>query len=163
MPLDEDEIKQRLGIDTWRNLSKDKMLQFAALMPEMDTKLAMKIVEQFPVFKEFATQALGYLQTAAKKVSGANSTSQEHVFAALAAVRERISAELERDDLTWDQRLEILALLQENARMILEKDSENKSFLSRLFDKLTASTFAAAALAVVVLGGRVALKLIGRR
>lgn len=30
------------------------MLRFAAFMPDMDTEVALKIIEQFPAFKEFA-------------------------------------------------------------------------------------------------------------
>jgi len=52
--LSEDEVKQELGIESWRNLSKDKVLRFAAMMPDMDTEVALKIVEHFPVFKDFA-------------------------------------------------------------------------------------------------------------
>ncbi|MCF1596139.1 hypothetical protein [Streptomyces muensis] len=42
---DEGEIKHALGIDSGRNLSKDKMMRFAAMMPDMGTEMALKIVE----------------------------------------------------------------------------------------------------------------------
>jgi hypothetical protein len=32
----EDELKKALEIDTWKNLSRDKMIKFAATMPDMD-------------------------------------------------------------------------------------------------------------------------------
>jgi O-phosphoseryl-tRNA(Cys) synthetase len=49
----EDELKKALEIDTWKNLSRDKLIKFVAMMPDMDKELALKVVEQFPEFKRF--------------------------------------------------------------------------------------------------------------
>lgn len=35
----EEAVKKALGIETWRNLSKDKIVRFAAMMPDMDTEV----------------------------------------------------------------------------------------------------------------------------
>lgn len=58
----EAEIMKMLEIDTWRNLSKDKVLQFAALMPEMDRDVAMRVIAQFPEFRMFAIEALNVIE-----------------------------------------------------------------------------------------------------
>jgi hypothetical protein len=35
----EDELKKALEVSSWRNLSRDKMIRFAAMMPDMDREL----------------------------------------------------------------------------------------------------------------------------
>jgi hypothetical protein len=52
------EIMRDLEIDNWRNLSRDKILRFVAMMPEMDKEIAIKVIEQFPEFRKFAVDAL---------------------------------------------------------------------------------------------------------
>lgn len=66
----EAEIMRALGIDTWRHLSKEKTVRFAAMMPDMDTEVAMKIVEQFPEFRKFATDAFGAIEKAHEATRG---------------------------------------------------------------------------------------------
>lgn len=51
----EDAVKKALAIDSWRNLSKDKLLRFVAMMPDMDKEVAVRTIEQFPQFKEFGS------------------------------------------------------------------------------------------------------------
>jgi hypothetical protein len=33
------QIKKAMGIESWRNLSRDKVIRFAAMMPDMDKRL----------------------------------------------------------------------------------------------------------------------------
>ncbi|MEU8509564.1 hypothetical protein AB0C40_33740 [Streptomyces brevispora] len=47
-----DDMARKLGISHWRNLSKDKVLKFAAAMPEMATEARLELIEQFPAFKD---------------------------------------------------------------------------------------------------------------
>ncbi|MEU1123835.1 hypothetical protein ABZ371_09695, partial [Streptomyces sp. NPDC005899] len=84
----EAQIMKALGIESWRNLSKDKMVRFAAMMPNMDTEVALKIVEQFPAFKDFAKDAVSAVERAHESTLSANSQSQEHVHRAWQEVRD---------------------------------------------------------------------------
>ncbi|MFJ8049255.1 hypothetical protein [Streptomyces luteogriseus] len=155
---DEDEVKQELGIETWRHLSKDKMMKFVAMMPDMGTEVALKIVEQFPTFKDFAKDALDAITTAHESTLSANTQSQEHVYQALQEEREILRSEINRDDLSREERVEILKQIQENSKMAFQNDSENKKFLSGALNKKLGFVFAVAALAVAFVGGRVAIE-----
>lgn len=79
----EAEVKRALGIDTWRELSKDKMLTFAALMPDMDTELALKVIEQFPNFREFAGEVVEVMEGAQDATIASNERSGNQVHDAL--------------------------------------------------------------------------------
>jgi hypothetical protein len=151
----EAEIKQALGIESWRNLSKDKMIRFAAMMPNMDTEVALKIVEQFPVFKDFAKDAVSAIERAHESTLSANAQSQEHVHRACQDVRDILKGELSKDDLSWEEKKFLIEQIQDTARMQFKKDSENKQFLDGALKKVLVGATAALALCVAFVGGRV--------
>lgn len=123
------EIKQALGIESWRNLSKDKMIRFAAMMPDMDTEVALKIIEQFPAFKEFAMDVVDAMEKEHQVTLTANIQSQDQVHQAFHEIREILRNELAKDGLTWEQKKYIIEQIQETGRQQFHKDSENKQFL----------------------------------
>ena len=42
--VSEDQVKKALHIDSFRNLSKDKIMEFASLIPNMDKDVAISIM-----------------------------------------------------------------------------------------------------------------------
>ncbi|MFI9326924.1 hypothetical protein ACIGZJ_05175 [Kitasatospora sp. NPDC052868] len=151
----EAEIKQALGIESWRNLSKDKMIRFAAMMPDMDTEVALKIVEQFPVFKDFAKDAVDAMEKAHESTLSANKQSQKRVHHAFQAIREILKGELDKGDLSWEQKKFLIEQIQETGRLEFLKDSENKKFLDGMLKKALVGAVATLALGVAFIGGRV--------
>ncbi|MFD4261881.1 hypothetical protein ACFWR9_30735 [Streptomyces sp. NPDC058534] len=151
----EAEIMRALGIDTWRHLSKEKAVRFAAMMPDMDTEVAMKIVEQFPEFRKFATDAFGAIEKAHEATLADGRHSLDQVYQALRANREIFERELHRGDLTWEQRKHLLELIQETARLASQKDTEHKRHVDGLLKKAMVGVGSALALGVVFVGGRI--------
>ncbi|WP_197074776.1 hypothetical protein [Rhodococcus sp. MEB064] len=149
---------KQLDIESWRNLSKDKMLRFAALMPDMDTEVALKIIEQFPAFKEFALDTVKEIEKAHKSTLKSNDKSQKQAYKAFEDIREILKGELDKDDLTWDQRKFIIELIQENGKQVSQKDSENKEFLNTVLGKVAVFGGGAIAAGVVFLGGKIMLE-----
>ncbi|KIQ16350.1 hypothetical protein RU01_13750 [Rhodococcus sp. MEB064] len=158
MGLSEVEVMKQLDIESWRNLSKDKMLRFAALMPDMDTEVALKIIEQFPAFKEFALDTVKEIEKAHKSTLKSNDKSQKQAYKAFEDIREILKGELDKDDLTWDQRKFIIELIQENGKQVSQKDSENKEFLNTVLGKVAVFGGGAIAAGVVFLGGKIMLE-----
>lgn len=150
----EAEILKVMQIDSFRNLSKEKVLQFAALMPEMDKEVAIKVIEQFPEFRQFALDALNVLETEHTSTLDANKTSQAAVFHAFDEVRAILKNELDRDDLSAEDRMIIIDKIMETANQVFAKDSENKRFLDTIFGKTVLATGGAIVAGIVVLGGR---------
>ena len=48
--VSEDQVKKALQIDSFRNLSKDKIMEFASFIPHMDKDVAIAIINQFPAY-----------------------------------------------------------------------------------------------------------------
>jgi len=143
----EAEAMQSLGIDDWRKLSKDRFMAFASMMPEMPAEVALKVIEQFPSFKEFAIETLNKLEASQLQTLESNSKSEKSVHDAYADVRRILGDELDKENLTADERSKILALLIDTAEKQSQKDSESKRFLKDIF------SIGVSGLALVVVAG----------
>ena len=151
----EADVKRALGIDTWRELSKDKMLTFAALMPDMDTELALKVIEQFPNFREFAGEVVEVMEGAQDATIASNERSGDQVHDALRDIRGILKGELDKGDLPWEHRRWVIEQIQETGRLQFNKDSENKRFLDSVLGKVVLGAGGITALGLAALGGRV--------
>ena len=58
--VNEKAVKRALGIDSFRNVSKDKIMEFASLIPYMDKDVAIAIINQFPVYADFGNNRTVY-------------------------------------------------------------------------------------------------------
>lgn len=151
----EDEIKRALGIQSWRNLSKEKVIKFAAMMPDVATEVRLKIVEQFPAFKDLAKNSVDAVKEAHKSTLSSNEKSQEHFHGAAQQQRDSLKDDLGRDDLSWEQRQFLHESFQRNVGMEYQKDSENKQFLERSLRTVAVGAGAAIALGAVFVGARI--------
>lgn len=148
------ELMKKLGIESWRNLSKDKFIDFVSDLPNLDKDVALKIIGQFPNFKELASAALVDLKEDAGQARKFAWKGEKRVHDAFAQYREILKSELDRDDLSMEDRFKILALLKEAIDSESEKDTENKKFQVVLNGMFQMGAVALTALAVVVLGGK---------
>ncbi len=157
----EKQIMKSLGIDNWRNLSKDKVIKFAAMMPDMDKEVMFKIIEQFPEFTKFAGSIVESFEEAIQNLSEANSSDYSIVIDALKETQDIIKGELQKPEITPEERKYLIENLMKVAEMFKELDSNNKKFLKGLSnDNLKLGVLAVLA-AVVALGGKVLINQLG--
>ncbi|MEV6807491.1 hypothetical protein [Streptomyces sp. NPDC051132] len=154
--VNESAVKRKLGIPNWRNLSKDKVLKFAAAMPEMATEARLKLIEQFPAFKDLGKANIDAVAEAHRSTLAANENSQNHFYKAAQDQRDALQADLARDDLSEAQRESLHDRLERNVGRVFEKDSESKQFQGDGMKLVAATGVAALALSVAFVGGRVA-------
>lgn len=154
----EAEVKKALDIESWRNLSKDRMIRFAAMMPDIDREVALKIVEQFPAFKEFAMETVGVMESAQASALQNNKESQAQVHQAFQEIREILKGELAQDDLPWEQRKQLLELVLETGNKEFAKDTENKDFLKQIVKGVGVVAVSALALGIVFVGGKIMME-----
>jgi hypothetical protein len=157
----DDDIKKALGIKTWRNLSQENVTKFAAMMPDMDTEVALGIVKQLPEFKDFALGVVNAIQKAQEAAYADNTKSMEHVYQAWQETREILKGQLALEDLQWEQRKYILDQLMDAAREVSAKDSENKEWLKEIYEWIPVVGSVAVLATVVFVGGKIGLELPG--
>jgi hypothetical protein len=146
------DVKEVLGIESWRNLSKDTFLRFLAALPEMDKEVALQLIGQIP---EITASAKAVLEDAAKahdSLVDSNARSMEMVHQIDTAVLAILKDELDKD-LTPEERLRVLEQIRDVHMRKHSKDTENKEFLAAQFDKrLGVALVVAAGVVAVVFG-----------
>lgn len=146
------DVKEVLGIESWRNLSKGAFLRFLTAMPEIDQEVALQLIGQIPEITTFAKVAL---EDAAKAYEGlltSNARSMDGLhdldMSVLAALREELAK-----DLTPEERVRVLDQIREVHERAHVKDTENKKFLGEQFEKRLGVGLAVAAAVVAVVFG----------
>ena len=136
----ESQVLEALGIESFRNITKDKVIQLFSMMPDVDKDLQIKLVEQIPQLKDIVIANMDALKDAYHQALASNDSSQQQVADALQETRAIFNSELGKD-LSPEQRESIYLILMELAKMQIAKDSENKEFIEALFLNVAKVTF----------------------
>ena len=127
--LSEKKVLKKLGISDFRHMTKDKIVKFASMLPYMDPEVAKKALEQFPAFKDLASDLVTQYKGIVDKAIDGNEISQKAFYDACNSIIQSLQKELEDDDITSEEKERIEDKMIKVAQMIGEKDSENKGFL----------------------------------
>ncbi|KQP97656.1 MULTISPECIES: hypothetical protein [unclassified Rathayibacter] len=151
---DEQQLKQRLGIDSWRNVSRDTFIDFATVLPEVSDELGRRILAQFPDFKTLVLDSLVGLRDQAAEGTKANWRSQKKVHKAFAEYREMLTRELDRENLSSEDRFAVMRLFSMAVNDEALKDSEHKEFVLRALGMVATVGIVAVTAGAAVLSGR---------
>ena len=142
--LSSQDVLNKIGASSFRNISKDQLISFVSSIPDMDKETAIKCIEQFPEFKSYASGIVSQLQVmCTDAVNG--------YMMILDTLKEKLS----RPDISLEEANQITRDMVEIADKIAILDSENKHFLEGV---LKAGS-AVAAFALAVAGGILGVKI----
>ena len=130
--LDENQVKEKLGITEWRQLSKDKMMNFFEILPDVDNEVAIRIIEQLPDFSEKTAQIIDAMKEMYRQALADNKEATTESVKAYESVLDAIKVEMEKGGLTAEEKRYFAEKMIEIANKISEKDSENKNFLLKM-------------------------------
>ena len=125
----ENEVKNALAIDSFRNISKDKIMEFVSAIPNMDKDVAIKIIEQFPAYTESANNIISQLNNLCNNAMKENSESQKESIKAYNKILDNLGELLKKETITAEERAYITEQMVIVADRISAKDTENKDFL----------------------------------
>lgn len=125
-----EEVKQALKIDSFRNVTKDKLIEFVSAIPNMDKDVAMEIIGQFPSYVEYTTNMITQLNTMCDNVLKENSASQKDAVEAYKKILDDLGELLKKETITGEERTQITEQMILVADRISAKDTENKDFLN---------------------------------
>ena len=126
----ENEVKEALDIDSFRNMSKDKIMEFVSAIPNMDKDVAIKIIDQFPAYTESANNMLAQLNAMCNNAMKENGESQKEAIEAYKKILDDLGELLKKDTITAEERMQITEQMITVADRISAKDTENKEFLN---------------------------------
>ena len=105
--VSEDQVKKALQIDSFRNLSKDKIMEFASLIPHMDKDVALAIINQFPAYVESSRNMIEQYNIMCDKVLQSNDDSRKDAVMAYKTILDDLSVLLKQDGITPEQQEKI--------------------------------------------------------
>lgn len=143
--LTEKKVLKKLGVNSFNEITKNKVISMGSMLDKMDPEVAKKALEQFPNFSQTVQEITkDYKDTLDKNVQSNDKSVQEYygVCKSIIATLEKMALD---ENLTFDEKKYIIEKMLEVERMINVKDSENKAFIK------TMSTIGLIALAVPVM------------
>ncbi len=150
--IDEDQVKKALKIDSFRNISRDKIMEFVSLIPNMDKEVAIAIINQFPAYAQSATCMVEQLRVMCDNVLRSNDYSQKEAITAYKKILDDLGEILKRETITPEERQQITRSMIEVADRISQKDTEQKKWLEKIFKYGSSIIGGALVLGAVILG-----------
>lgn len=160
MSLDsEDAVKKALGVLSLDNLSDEKMLELAALLPNISEPVQLKLIEQIPGFQKIALEAVNVVEQTFEKTTESDTKGHSELHASFDDIRDAIKGRLARDDISEAHAEYLVDKLIETGHMEKEAVTEKRKFLSNEASATRMASIVQAGLpivtAVIVTGARI--------
>jgi hypothetical protein len=134
-------------------LTKEKVIKMTTMLDRMDPEVAKKALEQFPDFSNTMKEILSDYKNTLDKAIDSNDESLKDCYKTYDAIITSCQKELDKEDLTFEQRKEILDQMLIVAEMKDAKDLQNKKFLAAMVVAGFAAVGSIAAALLTALGG----------
>lgn len=134
--ISEKSVKHALRIESFRNLSKDKIMEFASMIPYMDKDVAIAIINQFPVYVDFGKATIERYTQICSDIMERNRESQAAVIHGYQTILDVLARRLEKENITEAERKSITEDMITVADKIAETDRQNKKFLEKIETKV---------------------------
>lgn len=144
--ISEEAVKRALKIDSFRNLSKDKIMKFASMIPYMDKEVAIAIINQFPEFADFGKTVISNYMQICDNLLEKGKESQMAVIQGYQTILEALARKLDVDSITEEDRKSITEDMITVADKIAQADLQYKKFLDRVGTKVLWGVLGVAAL-----------------
>lgn len=135
--VSEKAVKRALKIDSFRNLSKDKVMQFASMIPYMDKEVAIAIINQFPIFADFGKTAISCYTQMCDNILARNRESQIAAVQGYQTILDALSRRMNAENITEEERKSITEDMIRVADKIAEIDLQSKKWLERMLTRAT--------------------------
>lgn len=129
--VSEEQVKKALQIDSFRNLSKDKIVEFASLIPHMDKDVAIAIINQFPAYVESSRNMIEQYNAMCDKVLQSNDDSRKDAVMAYKTILDDLSILLKQDGITPEQQEKITDKMILVADKIADLHEDNRNLMLR--------------------------------
>lgn len=158
--LSEKDVLKQLDIPDFRHLSKDKVMQFASMLDNMDPEVAKAAIKQFPDFANLTLEALKDYRGVIEKAIDADKDGTKQCLDIYNQIILALSHCVEKDDIPFEEKQYYIEKMMEIADMANEKNSEGKAFLWKVVAVASSVASVAIALGAAALtGGRLDLNL----
>ena len=153
----EEAVKKALKIESFRNLTKDKVMEFTSMIPYMEKEVAMEVIKQFPVYVDFAKTVIEHYTQICETILATNKEEYEKAVDAHQFVLESFSKQLENENLTAEERANLSDKMIAEAEKITELYLQQQKFHERIIKTIGGVVTVTLGVTLTLLG----LKVIG--
>lgn len=150
--LSEQQVKDMLQIKDFRNMSKDKIMEFASMIPQMDKEVAIQCIQQFPKFADNSKEMVVQLKNVTRDLIDSSDKSRRDAIDAYNKVLDDLSHRLDKRWIPRKERMYIMDTMVEISNKIAELDKEHKFFLKDMMKYFGQAVAALAVVAGAVIG-----------
>ena len=127
--LTEQQVLKKMDIPDFRHVTKDKIITFASMLPNMDPEVAKKALEQFPDFAKTSLEVMKEYKAFFETVVEKGSEEVKSVNEMYNRVMDNLEKMLNKENLSFEEQKFILEQMKEVADKVDKKDTEHKNFL----------------------------------
>lgn len=150
--LSAQEVLAKIGATDFRSINKTQLIEFVSSIPEMDRETAIKCIEQFPNFTEYASGIVKELYVLLGNTSEQNKHIQEDAISAHKQIIDELSWILKKDDISEHLQTYIIETMCDEANKIDSLAKEHQSFIRQVVQVAAGAGAAALAIAGAILG-----------
>jgi len=154
MSISDKEALEILAIPSWRNLSRDKFMNFLALLPDLDKETQLRAIEQMPSISNFILETNAKIIEASKNVTEKNKEATDILINSLNEMQMCFQEQLKREDLSYEDRMLFCEKLIDLAKIYVELDKTNKGFLEKHFGIIVSTAILGLGIIAWIVGGR---------
>lgn len=126
----EAQVKEALQINSFREVSKAKLMEFVSMIPNMDKEVAKAVINQFPAYTASAKVMVEQMNVLCSNILKDNADSRSATVSAYQQILNSLDRQLQSAEITADERNVITNQMIMIADKIAAKDTENKNFLA---------------------------------
>ena len=150
--ISEEEVKKALDITDFRSLSKEKVMEFVSIIPKVDKEVAMSVVNQFPNYVDMAKEIVGGMLHLCNEALKDASHGRDEVINSYKIVLETLKEELNKGELTQEERNKITEDMIKVAEKIDIVNDKHNIFIKDMIKNVGCTFLGIAVLGVAILG-----------
>lgn len=135
----ESAVKRALHIDSFRNLSKDKVIKFVSMIPYMDKEVALAIINQFPEFVGFGKVVVDFYSNIFNDILEKNKELDLATIHSYQAILDVLSKKLSDENISDAERQAITTDMIAVADKIAAVNLQSKKFYNEVLSKIVSS------------------------
>lgn len=131
----EKEVKKALGISSFRNLSKEKIIEFVSFVPNIDKEVALGIINQFPNYVEVTKNIIGEYKSICNTLIEKLDESYKMCIESYQQLLNNLDYRIRNETLSFEEKQEITSQMFDVVIKIDNKQSEHNKFFVEIFSK----------------------------
>lgn len=128
----EKDIKALLKIDDWKDMPKEKIMDFVSLIPNMDREVSLAAIEQFPNYVTMSNNIVSSLIKLCDNSSKEIGKGTDKCLDVYRLVLDNLSKQLNDESLSLEDKKMINEQMIDIANKMSTKDSEKNQIISTI-------------------------------